>query len=284
MDKAVKSVKTAIGRLFVAIALIVGIGALCAATVQQAHAAALEAGSQADGTTMTAQAVKDLQKRGVKFDLKKNKVVRFKVAHAALQKTTSTRYSKVKQPFAAKVTDLMVGRATKKGYKVAMLTIKFSSTWKPSARVAKQVWNAGYGVESSVSYTGAFGDFYVFVVDGKTGINLMGKNPYGVSAVIEWGKGTSTKKYYFDKKHTNWVNFCTGNTAKVTIAFPSKYKNLCIGVGGTLWTTGDDYNTEKTYVTGSDWKFIGTGGTAYPFTKTTYFTKSKSNLHFMRLK
>lgn len=234
-------------------------------------------------------AAKNLQKLGVKFDLKKGKPAKFYVANSTLDSLKKYRQGKsyklgiAKQPFTAKVTRYKVKNAKKKGYKQATLTVEFASSWKPSQKTAKGVLDAYRAPDFGGT---PFGQLCTVVADYSTGVNLEAKNAYGVTAKTTWGKLKQSKKYYPNGNRKDWISFMASQKCVITITYPASYTGLCFGCGGEVVVpNGGGYDS---FHDADQWeldqRFFKASSTKLPYTKTSYFTKGKSNFHFMRIK
>ena len=270
----------AIAATLVVLMLAFGLSAIPNATSGKAYASDAESSAAS-----AAKPTKSLKQLGVKFDLKKGKTIKFNVFHATCG-NNGGKYKNVKQPYTVKVTSVKVTKAKKKGYKKAVVTMKFSSNWKPSNKIARGFWNANCGIWSMVAEYGASGHWYVLAVDGKTGVSLDADNEYGVTTKGKESKIKYTKKYKFKVK--GWTGceawFSVGANYKMTITYPETYKDLCLGVGGTVWTTGNDCNNGTNYVEDRDRAFYRTGGIDLTYSNTTFYKKGRKNFHFMQIK
>ena len=246
----------------------------------EAYAApALAAEARASTQDLDVQAAKNLKQRGLKFDLKKGKKVKFNVYHAALSDWDATSFIRVKDSRAAKITSYKVKNAKNKGYKQAAITIKYKSYWTPSDDMAYKIWLAGWGAASLKDWV--YGRTYISVLDYKTGENLLAKNPYKVKAKWKCINEKDTPDYEFDDG--GYISFLQEETIKVAITYPKSYKNLCLGIGGNVWTLGDDYNRGTDYVYEDD-QFYESCSKKRTWLKTTYYKKGKSNWHYMRIR
>ncbi len=198
-----------------------------------------------------------MSKLNVKWDLKKDKTVTYKSVYAGI--------GMKKQK--AKVTDVKIKNSSKKGYKELTFTVKFTLKWNMKAEEVHKLVNSDY----ARSHKGALGGYrWYTVVDYDTGTNLEGKNSCNVtvSRTQNW-KYSKAKKY---RDSDGCEAYIKDASIKVKVIYPSSYKGLCIGVGGST-KLGGGKNDAK-YWKGS-----------VPFGKTSYVSKKdKAVAHFMRVK
>lgn len=249
--------------LLVAAALALGMVGLLPGTSQQAQAA-------------TKSHMKSLN---LKWDLKKNKTVNFKTSYpgAGFQSVSAT------------VKSLKITKSNKKGYKKATITVVFKDKFKPPKKQIKAMkyfdgdWNVTWG------------NAWLAVVDYETGKTF--DNSKEKNVAVKYGNWKHSGGTTF--KHPDGQTIIAGAkwTIKVTITYPANYKNLCIGVGGDNTHygsyTADDASWSK------DKEGLFWNGKA-PFGKTSlydwklhyrtdldkedFYTKSKINSHWMRIK
>lgn len=199
----------------------------------------------------TGSSMKSLQ---VKWDLKKGKKVTVTAAWDSVGKQKTT----------AVVKKLKVGRPNKKGYRKATFTVEFTQRFKPNGSQVHKMAN------SATCRDDNFAGLPTFVlVDYSTGRELGAYNNKGVAITISPWKFSKVKKY--KDGHGCWVSFATKYSTKVTVAFPKKYKGLCLGV------IGNNKRTES--------KWDDAFWNSYePFSKTTYYKSGKKNSHWMRIR
>lgn len=186
-----------------------------------------------------------MKKLQVKWDVKNNKSI-----------TTSTFYNGVgKKNVTFKISNLKVTKANKEGYKKLTCTITTDSQ-KLTASEVHKIAHAG-------NFTAAL---YYAVVDYDTGYSLETKNKFGVTVKAKDKSKTKT----FRDKDGCWVS-PPDVSCKLTITYPEDYKGLCIGFGG--YSTLNDTKANQKFWKGKK-----------PFGATTYYTKNKTNNHFMRVK
>lgn len=190
----------------------------------------------------------------LKWDLKKNRTLKFKQAVCGLGKKSGT----------VKMTNFKISKATRKGYKKLTFKLTFTKKYSLSkTQVHKCVNNKTFKKYGEVG-----GGQFFTVVDAKTGRSLEIPNKAGVTVTGSWiFKG--------NKKVTDhdgcWVRLPKCSTAKITIIYPENYKNLCIGAGG--YNLPYSTSSDKAYWSGKK-----------KFGKTSYYTKGKTNSHWMLVK
>lgn len=213
----------------------------------------------------------DMQKANVKWDLKNNKVLKFKTKWSVLG---------VKQ-HNVKMTKFKVKDSKKKGYKECTFTLTFSRYINPTKAQVKQMAEIGEGY---VGANGPFGGNYWYtIVDYKTGKSLEVKNDQKVTVTDSgWKYSNYVKK---TSKEGWWIRYARKSTINVKIVYPKNYKNLAVGVGGftvaPYWYTGS---------TGSGGvKVIGAvklwkGKNIFSKETKLWSKKDKAFAHFMRVK
>ncbi len=232
---------------------------------------------------------------GLKWDLKKNRTVKFKTSWPGAGKGGYTGY----EGMTATIKNWKVSKAQKKGYKKATFTLVFNNRFSPTKKQIRGMkdWSGNWN-------DGAFGYIWYAVVDYNTGKSLEVPNDKGVTVKSGKWRFTGGKKYKSDLWSS--VHVYKKATVKVTITYPSKYKGLCIGVGGNnvpystlrYYQNGvlaDDYGRHdkvdyfwdgkapfgKTSL--YNWKLANKTWAA-GYNKNSCYTKSKANSHWMRLK
>lgn len=190
----------------------------------------------------------------LKWDLKNKKTLKSKQAVCGLGKKQST----------IKMTNFKISKAPQQGYK--KLTFKLTFTKKyvlTKTQVHKCVNNKTFKKYGEVG-----GGQFFTIVDAKTGRSLEIPNNKGVTVTNSWSyKGNKTVR----DKDGCWVRFPKYTTAKITIIYPENYKDLCIGAGG--------YNLPYTNVADQSY-----WNGKKSFGKTSYYTKGKTNSHWMLVK
>lgn len=182
----------------------------------------------------------------LKWDLKKNKTVKITEPWAVIGK----------KPATATVKNMKITKAKKKGYKKLTFTVVYKRTWTPTKSEVHEMVDKVTGIPG--------GGLYVAALDYRTGLN-------GKDVTVKFGEWKWSN--YKRVTDSHGCSFRLPRTAKikVTVTYPEKYKNLCIGVGG--------YN--QLTQTKADLR-IGEKG--YPFGKASYYKKGKANSHWMRVK
>lgn len=243
------------------------------------------------GTAPKAQAAggSHMKSLNLKWDLKKNKAVKIKTSWpgAGFQDMTAT------------LKNYKVTKAAKKGYKKLTFTAVFNNKFtNPTRKQIKAMsdWEGDYNV--------TWGEMWVAVVDYKTGKCLEAKNDKNVT--VKYGQW----KFADGKKFKHWSGFTIQAfkkaSVKVTVTYPASYRNLCIGVGGDNTHFGSNKDLSYDYIQNdcADKEGLFWAGKA-PFGKTSlynwkltykdvgpkvfkisdlYYTKSKTNSHWMRVK
>lgn len=202
---------------------------------------------------------KDLKQLGIPFDLKKNKAVDIKAIYTkkvGVKKITAT------------VKSIKISKA-KKGYKKAVIKVDWRQhlSNKDLSAIQQTIMDGNEGIG---------GYHYFTVVDKKTGQNLEEDNDYGVKVTQEgYSTYESCPGYGF---RGSWDSDHQKYSSKITIIYPSDYKDLCFGVGGEQ--TKIDADTGNSY-----------GNVGYEFwngdvtfTKCILYKKNKKNCHFMNIK
>lgn len=209
------------------------------------------------GTAPEAQAASGshMKSLNLKWDLKKNKAVKCTEPFAAIGK----------KPLTIKIKNYKVSQTKKKGYKKLTFTVEWKRSWTPTKKqVHKMIKNSYWNETGEIG-----GGYWVAVVDYDTGLSLDQENDKGVTIK------TADAKFSNWKKSTDndgcWVRIAQTCTQKITITYPSSYKDLCIGVGGVNLK-------DATKSDGAFWDGEQTFG------KTSYYKKGKTNSHWMRVK
>lgn len=223
-----------------------------------------------------------MKKIGVKFDLKKNKAATFKTSWpgAGFKKMTAT------------VRNLKITNAKKKGYKKATFTVVMRNKFSPTKKQIKAMrnWDGDWNI--------TWGNCWVAIVDYATGRQLVDGNKQNVT--VRYGKWKFTGDKTYKNKWGGSVHLFKTASVKVTVTYPSNYKNLCIGVGGDNTHHGtygvDQLREDPSIPNKVDLFWVGEA----PFGKTelynwklmydsylsksNFYTKSKTNSHWMRIK
>lgn len=190
----------------------------------------------------------------LKWDLKNNKTLKSKQAVCGLNKKSCT----------IKMTNFKISKASQDGYKKATFKLSFTKKYSlTKTQVHKCVNNKTFKKYGEVG-----GGQFFTIVDAKTGRSLEVPNKAGVTVTSSWSfKG--------NKKVTDadgcWVRLPKYSTAKITITYPEDYKDLCIGVGG--YNLPYSTTADQSYWNGKK-----------KFGKTSYYTKGKTNSHWMLVK
>ena len=248
-----------------------------------ALASELQAGSAAGqgARALSTQAAKNLEQRGVNFDLASGKWY------------TVWSYLKGYGNFAynAKMSGLKVASADS-GYKKATFTVTFKPkrmlTEAQGQKVLKAFKRAYYyqggasGKERAVVWKYWMrGALSFWLVDYETGKGVShSDNEAGVKMKV---KGSYGKEKRYETSDGEW--YCTQLGVikyKVTVTFPEDYENLCVGIGGEtqprIMRTRNDENYEGMY-----FKFTGDDAYTAKWWQTSYFKKANDNFHFMRV-
>lgn len=217
---------------------------------------------------VNAESTPDLKKANVKWDLKNKKTVKFKTTWSVIGVKTHT----------VKMTGFKVKKAKKKGYKQCTFSLTFNRDIKPKN---DQI------IEMSDLYseTGDFGGrFYYTVVDYNTGECLEIPNDKNVTVKASNWKYSKYKK--LKAKDGSWIRFARKSTVKVTIVYPSNYKDLAIGVGGFTcapeYVVVDDEGTYEADAPITNMFFHGDG--EFSEANEIYSKTDKAFAHFMRVK
>ena len=216
---------------------------------------AVSAIAPADAQASTKPYMKTLK---LKWDLKKNKTTKFTQKWVGLgNMDTKVKISNYK------ITN------TKNDMK--KLTFKITYTWN-NTFTKMQVHKM---VKSDRNYKLPFTNYYFAIVDYDSGKSLETDNDFGVTVKSGGWKYTKYKKT--TDSHGCWVRIAKNCTVKVTITYPKDYKSLCIGVGSNNLFVSKKSISRKSIDTKFD-------NGKVKFGKTTYYTKGKSNSHWMRVK
>lgn len=195
----------------------------------------------------------DMKKANVKWDLKKNKKVKFKTKWYAVGTKTHT----------VKMTNYKVTKADKPGFKKCTFTLTYRLKINPTKAQVNKMGNR------YVKHGTFGGSYYWTVNDYKTGRCLAGTNDKGVTVTSTGWKYSKFKKI----KGTRgaWISYARKAQTSVTIIYPENYKDLVIGVGG--------FHTYSTNV-----QSFFNGNKAFSKEKKLYHKKDKGYAHFMRVK
>ena len=189
----------------------------------------------------------------VNWDLSENKAVPYSSFIAGIKKKMSG---------SAKITNLKITNADRKGYKKLTYRCTFDDKkWKPSNSEILKVLKSKYAKK-----TGQIGDLKMhYVVDYNSGKSLMVKNDRDVIVAVN---PLPTKPVKYTEPGGSWICFADIGI-DVVVIYPEDYKGICIGVGGTncLEPTQDDLAFDQGL---------------RMFDKTSYYLK-KNNCHFMKV-
>ena len=216
---------------------------------------------------VNAESTPDMKKANVKWDLKNKKTIKFKTTWSAV----GVRTQKVK------MTGFKVKKAKKKGYKQCSFTLTFTRDLKAkNDQIIEMAELASEGADFG-------GRFYFTVVDYNTGECLEASNDKDVTVKSSGWKYSKYKK--LKAKDGSWIRFSRKAVVKVSIIYPSTYKDLCIGVGGytcaSKYVLGEDggYEADEPYT-----RMFFLGGDAFSDSYYLYSKTDKSFAHFMRVK
>jgi hypothetical protein len=134
---------------------------------------------------------------------------------------------------------------------------------KQQSGILKSLSN-GYGAND------VFGDLYCVLVDYKTGKVLEKKNTYKVTKKILSYKETKTKVFKTSKARFRTQKTCT---AKISVKYPTSYKRLCVGIGGSSYPRNKENAAQKSL----------SKGTVNSFYNTSMYRKDKKLFHFIRI-
>lgn len=197
----------------------------------------------------------------VMWDLKNNKTVTFRTRVIGLGMVKAK----------AKVTNWKIKDASKKGYKQLTFKVTYDIQAIMSGSKAEKEKKVQKIIDYiSTDYVPSIGaDYWYSVVDYQTGKCLQS----GINKKVtckEEVKDKKIKKFWTaDRKF--WVSF-TNKSLTCKVIYPKTYKNLCIGVGGSI--SNSEVSIDKKF-----WK----GKAA--FGKTTKCSKEyKDVAHFIRVK
>lgn len=219
----------------------------------------MQAGTAAELST---QAQKNLQQRGVKFDLKAGKTY---TVDRMLRGVGKIKYT-------IKVSDVKVSDSNEEGFKQA--TFKWTTELKKPL-TKKQQKSAHKALKKQGYYWDAMeSDLYCFVLDYATGQNLEdSENAPGVKATFTSKKDVKTEKYY--DTDGSWFCLSKKSVRAAKIVFPEDYEGLCIGIGPGV--------TYRSAQTNADLEFSNVTGTTYRYHQTSWFKKGNDNFHYLRV-
>ena len=248
-----------------------------------AFASELQAGSATDqvARTVGTQATKNLEQRGVNFDLVNGK--------SYTVKSYLKGYGNVVHN--VKLSGLKVTSADS-GYKKATFTVTFKLKKKLTKAQGQKVLKAfkktyyaqggASGNERSVVWTYWMrGALSFWLVDYETGKSL--EDPDNAAGIKKAVKTSYAKARKYETSDGSWSMTQLGVIkAKVTVTFPEDFENLCVCIGGDTWPrikrTKNDENFEGRY-----FKYVGDKAHTARWWQTSYFKKANDNFHFMRL-
>lgn len=198
-----------------------------------------------------------MKKIGVKFDLKKNKTVTSKEKVVGIGsknlKITVKNYKTV---------------TLANGKKKTTFTVVYNRSFIPTKKQVHKM-NGSY----KVAY---WGGFWVDIVDYATGLSADKSiaNELGVTVKLSKWKYSKYKK--IKDSDGCWVNYPLRAQVKVSVAYPSDYKGLCLGVGANNYLFQEGSSIDKITQAHFEGK--------RPFGKTYMYKKGKTNSHWMRIK
>ena len=162
------------------------------------------------------------------------------------------------------MTKYKLSKADKYGMKTLTYTLKFTPAWAPTKSEVYRIVNS-----DSAYYDDIYEGYCMNLQpDYYTGFDL--EYWEGSPIKIKLGKWKeSNKKYYYDDDG-GWY-YTNVLTQTTTIKFPKSYKGLCIVIG-TSHILGET-DADEEYLDGEE-----------RFGKTSYYKKSWSSFHGMRVK
>lgn len=155
----------------------------------------------------------------VKWDLKKNKTVKYKTAYIG--------YSPIMKNGTLTIKDYKIKNAKKSGYKQLTFRVDFN---RPASFSKKELKEIGGCLNADEWMSPFGGNEYVTLVDYETGECLEHKNAYNVTAKFGKWDYSGTKKTFQLSGGSFWI--MPKGSIKVTVTYPKSYKNLCIVAGG----------------------------------------------------
>ncbi|MBQ9001464.1 MAG: hypothetical protein IJ087_06390 [Eggerthellaceae bacterium] len=258
-------------KIVTVITSVVLVVSLCPAA---AFASELQAGSATGqvAQAVSTQAVKNLEQRGVKFDLKNGKTV-----------NTSRYLAGIgQQKWTAKLSGLKVSAADEDGFKKATFTVTFKvkkPLTKSQSKKFTKAWEALCdGVNSPWCWWGNVATSNrIVITDYVTGKSLYAADNAAKVTIGGGWEHSKWKTYYVKmKKYPNdgkiGFRFAGVSKCNVSITFPENYENLCVGVGGDVnpkYAKGDSGYTSSPY--------------SEPYWKTSWFKKASKGFHFIRI-
>ena len=196
-----------------------------------------------------------MKKLNLKWDLKKNKTVKYKVAYAG---------TKIIKQEKAKITNYKISKAKKDGYEKLRFVLTITrENLKPTKKQIHNMVMSRY-----CANTGLISHNWYAILDYDTGYSLESDNDFGVKV-----KGTrkyKNKKMFKDNDGCRiWWRETT--VFNISVTYPKDYKGLCIGVGGKKVLKKETKNDERFW----EGKVV--------YGNTNYYKKDKANSHFMRV-
>ncbi len=163
---------------------------------------------------------------------------------------------------------LLHHRKSSKKYKKLTYTETYKTSYKPSAYDVGEMYFSGYwNAHEDLGYT-----YAAAFVDAKTGKDLEKENDLNVKFTYkeQTGKVNTYKAALIENEATDgenpWVSFPESRRYDVTVVYPAKYDDLCIGIMGANFLLGDMSQKDKKFFEGK-----------VPFGKTQFYTKGKKN-------
>lgn len=170
--------------------------------------------------TVTA-ATPDMKKVNIRWDLKKNKTVKYKTTYIGFPKD-------VWKNGTLTIKDYKVKNAKKSGYKQLTFRVDFN---RPASFSQKELKKIGKGLFEAEWPDDIGGNEYVTLVDYETGVCLEHKNTYKVTTKFsKWNYSGTKKTFQVGYGGSIWT--MPKGSIKVTVTYPNTYKNLCIVAGG----------------------------------------------------
>lgn len=182
--------------------------------------------------TIQVKAGKAMSRAGVKWDLKKNKTVKYDQVYgigssergAFRNALSKTGYLKLKSYKKVK---------SGKNYKVTYTILWTLPTKNQFSNRITDEGSPEINLICDWMYEGAGGVQYCTLADAQTGEYLEGKNHYGVKSkqIGKW-KYSGTQKIY--GKNGAWFEQAKTVEATFSVTYPKSYKNLCILAGSNI--------------------------------------------------
>ena len=197
-----------------------------------------------------------MRKLGVTFGIKEGKKYTFTQQLAGLGERN----------ISWTMNDVHVRKAKKKNYKELTFEVVFASPNQLSPLEVDAICGTDYAVKNHNSGAG----MWYAVVDGATGLNLEGKNK--VHVTVKDKNLDFLYNTYYGSSASVWQNMVYLWRTKVSVTYPNKYEDLCIGFGGS-----NVLSNERTKADTDFWKG------KVPFAKTTMYRRGKTNSRWLRV-